>query len=61
MLFCLGIIPQMATGCHPIFFDAFFFHKCINFSLNITSIKKKKRNLETQSQSFPTICILSRL
>ncbi len=59
--FCLGVIPQTATGCHTNsinFVLAFFCHKCINFSLNITYITKYK-NLETQT--FPTICVLSRL
>ncbi len=42
MQFCLGTIPQTATGCHPNFnfVDAFFCHKCIKFSLSITPITK---------------------
>ncbi len=43
MQFCLGVIPQTATGCHsnPIeFLYALFCHKCINFSPTITLITK---------------------
>ncbi len=50
MQFCLGVIPQTATGCHlnPIeFFYALFCHKCINFSPTINLITKLPPNMES--------------
>ncbi len=44
MQFCLGVIPQTATGCHPlphiICLCIFFYLKCIHFSLIIAPISK---------------------
>ncbi len=45
MQFCLGVIPQTATGC--IQTPMHFCHKSISFSLNITSITKYPPNVES--------------
>ncbi len=62
MQFCLGVIPQLATGCHPNSFEAFFLSQMYTFlSKHYVYQKKKKKNLNLETQTFPTICILSRL
>ncbi len=65
MQFCLGVIPQTATGCYsnPIeFFLMHFSVTNVSISLPILLLSQNNHqiwNLETQT--FPMICILSRL
>ncbi len=65
MQFCLGVIPQTATGCHSNPIEFFLMHFSVtNVSISLPLLLLSQNdhqiwNLETQT--FPMICILSRL
>ncbi len=64
MQFCLGVIPQTATGCHSNPIDFFMHFSVTNVSISLPLLFLSQNdhriwNLETQT--FPMICILSRL
>ncbi len=61
MQFCLGVIPQTATGCHPNHIACFYAYSVTNvyISLSVLFLSQNNHQIWTlETQTFPMICFV---